>query len=309
MSSTSDDDKTRLKEKIGYELRVLDLASGISDAFDGSVDPTLIELDQRRHGAVIGAKVSITIGESLGAGSAKKVIDSIAALYFITCFKVLDMIVEWILEKNFDEKRIADSPAKLNFVQKAKLMTDPNLSMPPIFDSEKWLRSTVEALYESLRPYRNEVVHGSDYELRDDTLVVSDPKSGSALELNTLKLGALARFVVCLGKCLAGDLQLDDFVIRLVKYYSDGLVEIHGGERFNQDKPLVVNVELTVPEADGVFPASLEYVRQEVTRIHPGREVLFNLTVVGIPEHGEPQRWQFSYDTIPDLDMLKLKCE
>ena len=60
------------------------------------------------------------------------------------------------------------------------------------------------------------------------------------------------------------------------------LAAAHGLAIFNQRKPLLVRVELTVPKHGNSFPANLKQARDTVRRIHPGIDVVFDLTVLAV---------------------------
>jgi hypothetical protein len=111
-------------------------------------------------------------------------------------------------------------------------------------------------------------------------LVVDDVEIGNRLELDRKQLGFLARFVTALRECLGGKLPFDMISDRLFRYHLDQLVTVHGLAAFGQSLPLVVNVELSVPRSEGVYPAKLKQVRDTLQRIYPTADLLFNLLVL-----------------------------
>ena len=102
-------DVERLSEKLGYENEVLRLIADQTEVANGIVDPTLIELVSGKRGDIVGAKVHITVSAGVGSGQVGKLLNSISALAFISCFKILDGIVEWILECNFNARVLTRS--------------------------------------------------------------------------------------------------------------------------------------------------------------------------------------------------------
>lgn len=291
-------DIERLSEKLGYEKEVLRLIANQTEVVDGSVDPTLIELVSGKRGAIVGAKVSITVGDSIGSGQVAKLLNSISALSFLSCFKILDGIVEWVLECNFNAGHLA----KLQWPFKSKVqdIEKSSLVLPPLFVKNDWLKRIMFSLYTNLIPFRNEVVHRHKYEVLDGVLTIKDTKKGHGiLKIDRHKLGSLARFVIGLDDCLTEEATLDKHMTALMRYYADQIADIHGMAVFDQKEPLVVNVKLTVLEEEGIFTADLEHVRQEVQRIHPGREVLFNLSLCAVLGDKPIWKWEIPYEAVP----------
>jgi len=298
-------DIERLSEKLGYEKEVLKLIANQTEVVDGTVDPTLIELVSGKRDAVVGAKVAITVGDSIGSGQIEKLLNSILALAFLSCFKILDGIVEWILECNVDAAHLAKF--RWPFDCKIQDIKNPNLVLPPLLDKYDWLKMRTFSLYTNLIPFRNEVVHRHKYEVLNGVLVIEDTKEGhGVLQIDRHKLGSLARFIIGLGDCLTDEATLDKHLTLLMRYYADQIADIHGMIVFDQKEPLVVNVKLTVPEEDGNFTADLEHVRRRVKRMHPGREVLFNLTLCAIRNAETIWKWEIPYDAVPTDALVAL---
>jgi len=131
-------DIERLSEKLGYENEVLRLIANQTEVVDGTVDPTLIELVSRKRGAIVGAKVHITVSASIGSGQVGKLLNSISALAFLSCFKILDGIVEWILECNFNAGALTRFAWR--FEEKLHDMNESKLLLPSLLGEQDWLR-------------------------------------------------------------------------------------------------------------------------------------------------------------------------
>ena len=76
---------------------------------------------------------------------------------------------------------------------------------------------------------------------------------------------------------------------------------------FKQGKPILVNVELKVPEEKGLFPADLKFVRQEISRIYSSVDVLFNLKIIGLVDGKPSIGWSFPADFVPKKDVFELR--
>lgn len=301
-------DIEHLTEKLGYENEVLRFIANQTEVVDGSVDPTLIELVSGKRGAIVGAKVHITVSDSIGSGQVGRLLNSISALAFLSCFKILDVIVEWVLECNVNAGNLTKS--RWQFDCKAHDIKEPNLVLPSLLVEQDWLRGIAFSLYANLLPFRNEIVHRHSYEVIDGVLVVVDTKKGRGeLRIDRSGLGSLARFVIGLGDCLTEEAALDQHMTVLMRYYADQIADIHGMGVFDQKEPLVVNVKLTVPEEEGAFTANLGHVRQEIHRIHPGKEVLFNLILSTTRDDKSLWQWELPYDAVPPDAFLVLDEE
>ena len=86
----------RFKEKISYELWLLDFLSETQETFEGGSTISKITLMNRQPGA----HVAITVTEVIGSGAAMRVMDAMMPLTFTASYKIIDMIFEWVLEEN-----------------------------------------------------------------------------------------------------------------------------------------------------------------------------------------------------------------
>ena len=224
------------------------------------------------------------------------------------CCKMIDMVFEWILEENQRAGNISNVPWR--FSEKIKLLTkNSKLQFPPLFMSKPYLHTYSEALFCQLLPYRNAIVHDRSFSVSGDNLILLSSKSGNSLTLSHVQMGCLVRFVIALVRALTGVFAVDTFTENLLRYHLDVLSEAHGLTTFNQQKPLLVNVELTAPKQDDFFPANLKQVREKIRRIHPNRDVIFNLTVLAVEGEDLVAKWYFAADDVPDSDLVNFNEE
>lgn len=292
----------QLREKLDYELWLLDFLSNMEDIFTGGKDISTITLTNRQSVA----HVAVSVTEVLGSGQALEVMNAINPLTFTASYKVLDMIFEWILEGNRNAGKISDVPWR--FSKKIKKIQNSSLFYPPLFQSQPYIRNYLFALYSNLLKFRNEIVHRNRFSVSDGKLQVATKKGCShTLELSRSELGVLVRIVVAVANLLTGNLPFGRQVDRLLKYHLDRLQKLHGLGRFKQVKPLLVNVTLKVPREEGTFPADLKFVRQQVNRIHPNADVQFNLEVIGLVNDEPCIGWFIPVDAVPERDLLELQ--
>jgi len=303
----SHNSQERLKEKIDYEIWLLDFLSKTQETFEGGTDISTITLMNRQPGAL----VAVTFTETVGSGTAMKVIDAMNPLTFTVSYKILDMIFEWILEENPLNENVKKVPWK--FLEKIELISKKNnqLSYPPIFQSNPYIKDYLFALYSNLLKFRNEVVHKHNFSVSDNKLIVETTVDGKnyRLVLDRTELGAFVRTVVAATNLLTGDLSFGPWEDRLLKYHLDRIQILHGLVEFKQGKPILVNVVLKVPIEKGLFPADLKFVRQRISQIHPNTDILFNLKIIGLIDDKPSIAWFFPANFVPKMDVLEISLE
>ena len=297
----------RLTEKVGYEIWLLNFLSITQETFEGGTDISTITLMNKQPGA----RVAHTVTDVLGSGAAMKVINAMSPLTFTASYKILDMIFEWILEENVPTGNINRIPWK--FSEKIELISKKynQLGCPPIFQSNPYIKDYLFALYSDLLKFRNEVVHKHNFSVSDNNLRIDTTVEGKSymLVLDRGELGAFVRAVVAVANLLIGVLSFGPWEDQLFKYHLDRIQKLHGLADFKQAKPILVNVELKVPKEKGLFSADLEFVRQEVSRIYPNVDVLFNLKIIGLVDGKPSIGWSFSADSVPKEDVFELRSD
>ncbi|MBM3301828.1 MAG: hypothetical protein FJY85_17990, partial [Deltaproteobacteria bacterium] len=266
-----------LLDKLGYEIWLLDFLAERHDMFEGGTDISMIKITSDEPVATI----SVGVTDYIGADAAQSIMDAVAPLTFMASYKMIDMIFEWILEENYRSGNISKVPWP--YSDKLKLLADRSrIQFPPLFLSQQYLHNYSEALFCQLLPYRNVIVHDNSFSVSNGTLTLSSPKDGTSLTLSRVQIGCLVRFVVALGRALAGIIVVDTHMDKLLRYHLDVLVAAHGLPAFKQQIPLLVRVELTVLKRGDCFPANLKQVRDNLRRMLPGRDVDFDLTVLAV---------------------------
>src|SRR2546427_1579991 len=96
----------------------------------------------------------------------------------VTAFKLLDMLVEWVLAEN-------GKPATYKFVQKIAVLKGL-VKFPPLMDTRPWLRDRLVALYDKLEPLRGTIIHAPHFKAAGGALRVSSSKGGAIGPLVTI---------------------------------------------------------------------------------------------------------------------------
>lgn len=295
----------RLREKVSYEIWLLDFLSKTQEVFEDGIDISTITLMNRQRSA----HVDVTVTEELGSGKAMKIMNAVSPLTFVASYKIIDMIFEWILEENLPTGNIKEIPWK--FLEKIKLISKRNDQMiyPPFFRSNRYIKEYLFALYSNLLKFRNEVVHNHNFSVTDSGFRISAKVEGQdhSLVLEREELGALVRTVVAVAYFLTGVFSFEPWKDRLLKYHLDRIKKLHCLAEFTQAKPILINVVLKVPLEKGVFPADLEFVRRKLSRIHPNANVLFNLRIIGLIDGKPSTSWFFPADSVPKKEVFELR--
>jgi len=295
--------RTRLQEKLGYELWLLDFLSRTQETFDGGANISTITLTNRQPGA----NVAIAVTEVIGSGAAMKVMEAMSPLTFIASYKIFDMIFEWILEENHEAGKVRRVPWR--FSEKIEAISNSKLAFPSLLRSEPYIKEYLFKLYSNLLKFRTEVVHKHNFFISGNKLRIDTNEDGQSytLELDPGELGAFVRVAVAAANLLTNVLSFGTEEDRLLKYHLDRIKKLHGLPEFGQRKPILVNVILKVRQEEGLFPADLRFVRKEINRIHPHVDTLFNLKVIGLVNDKPSIGWFFPANSVPKEDVLELR--
>ena len=284
----------KLLDKLDYELWLLNQLAEYQ-IFDGGTDIATLKI---RSG-----KLDTTILDS-GEESVpwSRITADITPLVFTASYKMLDMIFEWILEENHSAGNIKKVP--WGFTDKLDLLKNKSkLQYPPLFTTQKYLHSHSEALFSQLLPYRNEIVHNKAFSICKDKLILSSSRNQNiGLTLSRVQIGCLVRFVVALARALAGVIEVNAHMDRLLKYHLDSLKTAHKLKVFKQKKLFLVNVEFEVPQQCGSFPVNLKQIRDKVSTTFPTQDAVFNLTVQTVDGENIIAKWYFKEEDVPTSD-------
>ena len=255
----------------------------------------------RSTSGVVPSKIKMTFVDSLS--NEGSLIHAMMPLTLVGSFKVLDMIFEWILEENRKLGKIRQVPWR--FVDKERLLKkESNLQLPPLLVDNSHFFTYARALFFTLVPFRNEVVHSNSFSVSRDTLTLSSSRSGANLTLFGNQMDCLVRFVRILARSLIGEISVDAYKHRVIRSYLDVLAPVHGLTTFNQQMPRFVPVELTAPKKGPAFPANLKQVRDLISKKFGNQDVFFDLKVRAVDGDKLVAKWHFPPDEVPDVDIL-----
>lgn len=203
-----------------------------------------------------------------------------APLVFVTTFKVLDMLIEWVLTKN-------GKTTTHRFKQKIQALKGPVL-FPTLIETRPWLRQRVVALYEALEPLRGTIIHARHFKTSEGTLRVSCSKGGRIgpeIVVSEEDLRNLALALVSLLRYLDGTWAMDIFREKHLRCALDELTHLHGLPSLGQLSPGFLTVRLFVSDEDPI-KFDISKLRAEVAEKRKGQDVIFDVRVVAVARDG-----------------------
>lgn len=247
LSTTAD-----LTERTAYESYLLEAVYRIvGNPFESEgVDDLIFPPDGSPPAQIIHGLASIEIGDWRPG-----FLDAGVPLIFTTAFKLLDMIMEWVIEQN-------GFTPNFRFSEKIRQIKG-QLTFPVLIESRPWLRERLIALYNQLEPLRGTIIHERHFTSAGGTLSVASTKEGKLgppVVLTQGDLRHLSLLFVLLVRCLEGVWSLDTFVEKRVRYLLDELAPFHKLARLDQMMPSYRRVRVYVLDEDPII-VDLEKIR------------------------------------------------
>jgi hypothetical protein len=212
-----------------------------------------------------------------------------APLVFVTGFKLLDMLLEWVLKQNGHvgkTKKGKTHPYTL--VEKIDLL-DSTIRFPPPIEQRSWLRERIIALYAELRPLRNTVIHERHFTSDGGSLQISSSKDGivaPAISVSPTELRSMAVVLISLLHYLRGSRTIDAFQEKVIRHVLDDLTSLHKQPSLGQLRPLRLTVQIHVEDRDPI-EVDLRHIRSEVRARIPGEDAILSLRIVTLPHEGK----------------------
>lgn len=203
-----------------------------------------------------------------------------APLIFVTAFKLLDMLVEWVLGQN-------GKTPNYRFKQKiAALNASP--TFPPFIASRGWLQDRLIALYERLDPLRGTIIHARHFKTVDGVLAVSSSRGdnvGPAISLAPQTIRSLAVFIVSVLRYVDGTWQPNTYREKVLRRTLDELAQLHGLPSLNQQSPHWVTARVYFIREDPVT-IDVARIQRDVSSRLPGHDVMFDVRLVSLEPDG-----------------------
>ncbi|TMS41334.1 MAG: hypothetical protein FGO69_08755 [Methanobacterium sp.] len=302
--------KKLLEEEIEYELWLLEFLS---------TENIFYEKDHLDFYTFINYKTNKSKGVNIYLGMKKGLHDvllnQLRPLSFVSCFKILDLIFEWILKLN--ESNILNHIPKTkdkkyfqkgvwSFLFKIDLLEsyDNVIDNPPFLDNNPDISKHLFELYKNLKDYRNAVIHKQNFDNSGSSLEIT--YDSNKLTISKDQLTYFFMIILTIAKILMGKIQLNGFERGLFKYYFDQIQNLHQYTLFNKKKPRLVDVEWFL---DNTSKVDLNFIKNELKTYDECKnlEIKFNLLIIGIENDKINQAWNFKSEDIENIDILDLE--
>ncbi|BCC09770.1 TPA: hypothetical protein ACTZ2G_005407 [Bacillus cereus] len=281
-----------LVEKLGYERWVLrESVLAVEKGYGITSDSTVtFQLD--------GLKThKLEMYAEFGSSKRIEVLENLSPLLFVTCYKALDMIFEWILEEN-------ESNVPFQFAKKIKLYEHSNglseFKYPTSLINEQPLIQVFFKLYKKLAIYRNKIIHGNWGTNVCGDLYFSFEDRNKHYELNVSfkDILYLSEAVSLLTDELIARSVDSESVYMTIKFLVDKLEHLHGDPLFNISKPKHYKVEYELGDKNFI---DIEEIRNYLIKQSSGMPISFHLLILS-----KTNKWMLPWNVIRDLNCIDL---
>jgi len=289
----SSDSLEILKEKLDYECFIIQESLEIIRLNKGTTNPLAIIL---YHDSEI-RSLLIECGDILGSSYAESFINKFSPLLFCASYKILDMIMEWILERN---KLKHNS----TFKNKIKIINNSlsQIKLPDILDFN--LFNVLFKLYDEFRELRNAITHGQWGENIGGDLHFNFNLENERIEI-PIQLQQVLNFAevnYLLSKELINPSNQKEYILISIKYLLNQLQSIHNLPLFeNINEPVFYNViyNKDISNLDD-FSINLKKIRDSLFKNSNDYTYSYSLKVIiNNKENNKILEW-----FIPDLNIL-----
>jgi hypothetical protein len=219
-----------------------------------------------------------------------------APLIFVSTFKLLDMLMEWVLQKNGFNKWPFSEKVK-------KLASSPSPIFPPLIESRPWVKERLISLYSTLYPLRGTIIHHRQFTVTSGALQVSSSKKGSTgtpTDISADHLRILASTIISVLRHVDGTWRFDELRERTLRYNLDELAALHGCAVFGQKYPYYISVRVYSTDPDPRH-VNLTAIRSDLSTKYKERDCLFDLLVVIVKDIKAVAAYFFPYSILSGL--------
>lgn len=212
-----------------------------------------------------------------------------APLVFVSTFKLLDMLIEWVLEEN-------GVSSTFHFQQKLQHLNGSPI-FPAVIESRVWLKERLAGLYSTLEPLRGTIIHDKHFTATDGAIRVASTKKGvvgALVEISASLLRKLAVTIVSLLKYVDGTWHLDEFREKTLRRDLDELAAFHGLPLLGQKPPFHTCVRVYLTGSDPLF-VDLMSIRSDLTARYVNQDCSFDLRVLMVRGEKVVDAYLFPY--------------
>lgn len=286
---------TKLAERVEYETWLLEAVYALveQELFPSWPDGVVYPVDSSEAQFIAHIRGNQVVGDwRPGFQNAG------APLIFVIIFKVLDMLIEWILEEN------KVSPG-FRFQQKLANL-NKSVIFPPVIESRPWLKELLIGLYSTLEPLRGTIIHNKHFTSTNGAIRVSSTKKdvvGSPVEISAAHLRQLAYTIVSVLRYVDGTWDLDEFRERVLQYNFDELVALHGLSTLGQKLPFHTRVRMYLKGSDPLRfdPTS---IRSDIDARYVANDCSFDVRIMMVRDSKVVDSYLFPWSlfAVPNAD-------
>ena len=282
---------TKLIERTEYESWLLEAVYALveNELFPSWPDGAVYSVDKSNARFFVHARSNIILGDwrpgFLVAG---------APLVFVAAFKLLDMLIEWILEEN-------GLPSTFRFQQKLEWLKNSPI-FPPQIESRRWLVERLAGLYRTLEPLRGTIIHDKHFTAADGAIQVASSRRGvtrEPVEISATHLRILARTIVSVLRYVDGTWQLDEFREKKLRYDLDELATLHRLPSLGQKSPFHTCVRVYSTDSDPLL-VDLVAIRRDLATHYVNQDCSFDLRVLMVSNGEVVDAYLFPWSIFAD---------
>lgn len=252
----------------------------------------------------------------------KEFMEKMSPFIFIACYKILDIIYEWILKENLNfppelsesyeaeiKNFFSNKEIPFEFEKKIELIKTldrEDLIIYPDLLLNQDIRVYLFNLYKNLRNFRNEIIHKHSLKVMGGNLEIKTENKNILIDKEQMK--HFATVIITSINILSGKLGFGKKEELLYRYQFDQIQSLHESPLFNQREPLKINVKWILEPSGVGFKANLKHLRDLLKEAYKNYDVMFNLFIFGIKVE-EFLYWNFDADEVPKEDSIVLKEE
>lgn len=281
----------KLAERTEYEIWLLEAVYALveNELFPSWPDGVVYPVNKSKAQFFVHARANIILGDwrpgFLNAG---------APLVFIAAFKLIDMLVEWIIEEN-------GLPSTFRFQQKlGHLKSSP--IFPPLIESRRWLKERLAGLYSTLEPLRGTIIHDKHFTATDGAIQVASSRKGVKgvpVEISATHLRILSRSIVSVLRYVDGAWPLNEFRERTLRHDLDELAALHGLPSLGQKSPFHTCVRMYSTDFDPLLVDLME-IRRNLATHYVNQDCSFDLRVLMVSDDEVVDAYLFPWSVFAD---------
>ena len=275
-----------LEERTQYENWLLEAVYAIAEQelFPDWPDGLIYHLDQKESTCHTFGCMGIVIGDWR-----PKFISAGAPLIFVTAFKLLDMMIEWVLERN-------SCAATFRFEEKIKLLHQ-GVVFPPFVENLPWLKERLSGLYRTLEPLRGTIIHNKHFTSSDGSINVSSSKRGivgQPVQISANQLRSFALIMVTTLNYISGSWAFNEYREKRLRRDLDEIASLHGLQLLGQQQPFFTRVRVYQTSPDPL-QADPSRIWADLAKRHIDQDCMFDLRVLVVRDRVVSEAYLFPW--------------